>query len=66
VLEAMESSIKIAHEHSKVAGTYAGSVDVARAAIAKGYDLVSVGYAAKLMIKAAADVLAQTFPDRRP
>ena len=65
VLEAMESSIEVAHEHSKVAGTYAGSVDVARAAIAKGYDLVSVGYAAKLMIKAAADVLAQTFPDRR-
>lgn len=65
VLDAMESSIGIAHEHSKVAGTYAGSVDVARAAIAKGYDLVSVGYAAKLMFKAAADVLAQTFPDRK-
>lgn len=65
VLEAMESSIRIAHEHSKVAGTYAGSVDVARAAIAKGYDLVSVGYAAKLMFKAAAEVLAQTFPDRK-
>jgi 4-hydroxy-2-oxoheptanedioate aldolase len=65
VLKAMESSIEIAHEHSKVAGTYAGSVDVARAAIAKGYDLVSVGYAAKLMFKAAAEVLANTFPDRK-
>jgi 4-hydroxy-2-oxoheptanedioate aldolase len=64
VLEAMDLSIRLAREHSKVSGTYAGSVEVARAAIAKGYDLVSVGYASKLMVKAAADVLAQTFPDR--
>jgi 4-hydroxy-2-oxoheptanedioate aldolase len=65
VIEAMEQSIEIAREHSITAGTYAGTVEVARAAIAKGYNLVSVGYAAKIMIKAAADILAQTFPDRR-
>ena len=47
-----------------VAGTYAGSVDVAKAAVAKGFALVSVGYAAKLMIKAAGDVLGQVFPGR--
>ncbi len=63
VIEAMELSIEVAREHSITAGTYAGTVEVARAAIAKGYNLVSVGYAAKLMIKAAAEVLAQTFPD---
>ncbi|HYC47435.1 MAG TPA: aldolase/citrate lyase family protein [Burkholderiales bacterium] len=62
VIEAMESSIAIAREHSIVAGTYAGTMEVARAAIAKGYSLVSVGYAAKLMVKAAAELLAQTFP----
>ena len=60
----MEQSIKIAREHSIRSGTYAGTVDVAKNAIAKGYDLVSVGYAAKIMIKAAAELLAQTFPDR--
>ena len=45
-------------------GTYAGSVEVAQAAVAKGFALVSVGYAAKLMIKAASDVLERVFPDR--
>jgi 4-hydroxy-2-oxoheptanedioate aldolase len=61
VIKAMESSIAIAREFGIRAGTYAGNVDVARAAVAKGYDLVSVGYAAKLMIKAAADVHRQVF-----
>ncbi len=37
---------------------------VTRAAVAKGYDLISVGYAAKLMIRTAADVLEQVFPGR--
>jgi hypothetical protein len=35
---------------------------VAKAAVAMGFGLVSVGYAAKLMIKAAGDVLGQVFP----
>ncbi len=53
VIKAMDDSIAIAKENSIVAGTYAGSVEVAKAAVAKGFALVSVGYAAKLMIKAA-------------
>ena len=65
VTQAMDDSIAIAKEHGIVAGTYAGSVDVAKAAVAKGYALVSIGYAAKLMIKAAGDVLGQVFPVRR-
>jgi 4-hydroxy-2-oxoheptanedioate aldolase len=63
VIKAMEDSIAIARDNRIVAGTYAGSVDVARAAVAKGFGLVSVGYAAKLMIKAAGDVLGQVFPE---
>jgi 4-hydroxy-2-oxoheptanedioate aldolase len=62
VIKAMDDSIAIAKENGIVAGTYAGSVDVAKAAVAKGFGLVSVGYAAKLMIKAAGDVLGQVFP----
>ena len=65
VIQAMESSIDIAREHGIVAGTYAGTVEVARAAIEKGYALVSVGYAAKIMIKAAGDLLDQVFPAAR-
>jgi 4-hydroxy-2-oxoheptanedioate aldolase len=61
VIDAMEQSIAIARRHGIRSGTYAGTVDVARSAIARGFDLVSVGYAAKLMIKACADVHAQTF-----
>ena len=62
VLKAMELSIELAREYSIVSGTYAGSVEVARAAVAKGYDLVSIGYASKIMIKAANDLLGQVFP----
>jgi hypothetical protein len=50
VIKAMEDSIAIARENGIVAGTYAGSVDVARAAVAKGFGLVSVGYAATLLM----------------
>lgn len=64
VLGAMERSITVAKRHGITSGTYAGSVEVARAAAAKGYDLISVGYAAKLMIRTAADVLEQVFPGR--
>ena len=62
VIAAMEQSITLAREFSLTSGTYAGSVEVARAAVAKGYNLVSVGYAAKIMIKAASDLLGQVFP----
>ncbi len=62
VIKAMDDSIAIARENGIIAGTYAGNVEVARAAVAKGFGLVSVGYAAKLMIKAAGEVLEQVFP----
>ena len=62
MIKAMDDSIGIAKENSIVVGTYADSVEVARAAVAKGFALGSVGYATKLMIKASADVLAQVFP----
>ena len=37
-------------------------IEVARAAVAKGYNLVSVGYASKIMVKAASELLGQIFP----
>ena len=58
----MESSIELAREYSITCGTYAGSVEVARAAVAKGYHLVSLGYASKIMVKAAGELLGQVFP----
>lgn len=64
VLDAMDRSIVLAKEHSLTAGTYAGSVEVARIAIEKGFQLISLGYAAKLMFKTAADILEQVFPGR--
>ena len=36
VIKARDDSITIARENSMVAGTYAGSIDVAQAAVAKG------------------------------
>ena len=62
VLKAMELSIELAREYSITSGTYAGSVEVARAAVAKGYNLVSVGYASKIMVKAASELFVQIFP----
>ena len=64
VLDAMELSITLAKKHSITSGTYAGSVDVARTAIEKGYHFISVGYASKMMVKSAADVLEKVFPGR--
>ena len=57
VIDAMHRSIEVAGRHGIRSGTYAGSADVARAAFAKGYDLVSVGYAGKTMIKACQQLL---------
>lgn len=64
VIQAMDLSVTLAREHSIVAGTYAGNVEIAQAAIEKGFGLVSVGYAAKLMIRAAAEVHERVFPGR--
>jgi 4-hydroxy-2-oxoheptanedioate aldolase len=64
VIKAMDDSIALAKKHGITAGTYAGSVDVARSAVAKGFHLISLGYAAKMMFKSAADVLETVFPGR--
>ena len=64
VVGAMDHSITLAKKHGITAGTYAGSVEVARTAIEKGFHLISLGYAAKLMFRTAADVLEQVFPGR--
>ena len=63
VLKAMEDSIVLAREYGKYAGTYAGSVEVAKAAATKGYNLVSIGYASKIMVKAASELLNKVFPE---
>lgn len=62
VIDAMTRSIEVAQRHGLRAGTYAGSAEVARAAFAKGYDLVSVGYAAKTMVKACQQLLDAALP----
>ena len=64
VTGAMTRSIEIARRNGIRSGTYAGNGEVARAAFLKGYDLVSVGYAGKTMIKACQQLLdaARTAP----
>jgi len=62
VIGAMDASIGLAREHGIFSGTYAGTVEVAEQAIAKGFNLVSLGYAAKLMVKAASELLERVFP----
>ena len=57
VTGAMARSIEVAASHGIRSGTYAGNAEVARAAFAKGYDLISVGYAGKTMIKACQQLL---------
>lgn len=65
VIAAMNRSIDVARRHGIRCGTYAGNPEVARAAVDKGYDLVSVGYAGKTMVKACQQLLAAV-TDRMP
>ena len=62
VTDAMARSIEVAKRHGIRSGTYAGNAEVARAAFVKGYDLVSVGYAGKTMIKACQQLLDAARP----
>jgi 4-hydroxy-2-oxoheptanedioate aldolase len=57
VITAMRQSIDVATRYGIRAGTYAGTAAVARQAFALGYDLVSVGYAGKTMVKACRQLL---------
>ncbi len=61
VLQAMTRSVELARANGIHAGTYAGSVEAALAAKEQGYSLLSVGYAAKLMIKACAELRTTVF-----
>ncbi|MFN0160738.1 MAG: HpcH/HpaI aldolase family protein [Burkholderiales bacterium] len=54
---AMDLVVAAAKKHGIAAGMHTGSAGVARSAAAKGYQLLSLGYASKLMLVAAAQTL---------
>jgi 4-hydroxy-2-oxoheptanedioate aldolase len=57
---AIDMLVASAGSHSILAGMYAASPEVARLAVAKGYRILSLGYASKIMLSAAAQVLEDT------
>ncbi len=59
---AMDLVAAAAHKHSIAAGMHTASTAVALAAKAKGYRLLSLGYASKIMGAAATQVLKDAFP----
>jgi len=61
VERAMDLVVAAARKHSIAAGMHAASKEVALAAKAKGYDLLSLGYASKIMAAAATQVLKEAF-----
>ena len=63
VERAMDTVLEAAYRHGIAAGMHTASTAVARAAIGKGYRLVSLGYAAKIMTAAASQALRDAFED---
>lgn len=61
VERAMDSVVEAARRHGIAAGMHTASTAVARAAMDKGYRLLSLGYASKIMTAAAAKVLQDAF-----
>ncbi len=61
VERAMDLVAASARKHSIAAGMHAASKEVALAARAKGYNLLSLGYASKIMAAAATQVLQDAF-----
>lgn len=61
VERAMDLVAAAARKHSIAAGLHAASKEVALAAKAKGYTLLSLGYASKIMAAAATQVLKDAF-----
>ncbi len=59
--KAMDRLAAVAKQHGIAAGMHAASPAVARAAMQKGYQLVSLGYAAKIMFTAAGALLQEAF-----
>lgn len=62
--EAMDRVVEAARKHSLAAGMHAASKEVARSAASKGYNFLSLGYASKIMMGAAAQVLNDALPER--
>ena len=59
---AMDLVVAAAKKHGIAAGMHTASKEVAMAARAKGYTLLSLGYASKIMMAAATTVLKDAFP----
>ena len=59
---AMDFVVAAAKKHGIAAGMHTASKEVAMAAKAKGYTLLSLGYASKIMMAAATTVLKDAFP----
>ncbi len=59
--KAMDLVVNAAKKHSIAAGMHTASKEVALAAKAKGYKLLSLGYASKIMASAATNVLKEVF-----
>ncbi|MBK8065652.1 MAG: 2,4-dihydroxyhept-2-ene-1,7-dioic acid aldolase [Betaproteobacteria bacterium] len=59
--KAMDQVAAVAKKYGIAAGMHAASPAVARAAVQKGYGLVSLGYAAKIMFTAAGALLQEAF-----
>ena len=58
---AMDLVIAAARKHGIAAGMHTASTSVAKSAAAKGYQLLSLGYASKLMLNSATQVLRDAF-----
>lgn len=61
--KAMDTVIAAANRHGVAAGMHTASVEVAKSAANKGYKLLSLGYASKIMNAAAAKLLQDAFDD---
>ena len=61
VERAMDLVVAAANKHSIAAGMHTASKKVALSAKAKGYKLLSLGYASKIMMSAATNVLNEVF-----
>lgn len=59
--KAMDLVVAAAKKHSIAAGMHTASKEVALVAKAKGYKLLSLGYASKIMASAATNVLKEVF-----
>jgi 4-hydroxy-2-oxoheptanedioate aldolase len=62
VERAMEALVKVAKAKSIAAGIHAASAQVAKTAAKQGYTFLSLGYASKIMVAAAAQVLTDARP----